>query len=84
MTARQSDTMTPRHQRTFTLRSADGTEILRTGSRRRAAKWHAMCREVPRDGWHVTTALNWWFSSERADADGLGRWHAHLDARHGL
>ncbi len=81
---RPSDTMTPRHQRTFTLRAADGAELVRTGSRRRAARWRAMCREVPRDGWHVTTALAWWFSSERADADDLERWHAHLDARYGL
>lgn len=82
--ARESDTMTEHHRRTFTLRGADGTELLRTGSRRRAAKWHAMCRAVPRDGWHVTTALTCWFASERTDADDLERWDAHPDAHHGL
>ena len=70
---RQSDTMTQRHQRTFTLRAADGAELLRTGSRRTAAKWHALCRAVPRDGWHVTTALTTWFASERTDANNLER-----------
>lgn len=82
--SRPSDTMTQRHQRTFTLRAADGAELVRTCSRRRAARWHAMCRDVPRDGWHVTTTLTCWFASERTDADDLERWHAHLDRRYGL
>jgi hypothetical protein len=80
---RRPDTMTQRHQRTFTLHAADGAVLLETGSRRKAAKWHAMCRAVPREGWHVTTSLTCWFASQRTDADNHERWHAHRDDRHG-